>query len=192
MRFNMTFASALVFFVPGALVLAGICLMFPEIRTSIGSIVKNRETAGTLLITAICFVSGVLIESLRLITIDFLVRCIVGKWRERKCRAIRPSDYVSKLTADNLAVFTLLIDRTYEYYRLNANVTIVFCVFLPCYIIAIHKFGVAFRLFFVVGIVFAAIIVLIIACVAYYHTQEVTSEFAEDADAKAPKNKGDK
>lgn len=187
MRFNMTFAAVLVFFVPGALILTGICFMLPEIRTSIVSIVKNHETAGTLLITAICFVSGVLIESLRLITIDPLVHFIVTKLRERQCLAIRPSNYVSKLTVDNLAVFTLLVDRTYEYYRLNANVTIVFCVFLLCYI-----FGTPFRLFWIMVIVFTVVIAMIIACVAYYYAQKVTSEFAEAADTKAPENQGDK
>ena len=30
MRFNITFAAVLVFFVPGTPVLTGICLMFPE------------------------------------------------------------------------------------------------------------------------------------------------------------------
>ena len=183
----MTFAAILVFFVPGALVLTGICFMFPEIRTSIVSIVKNHETAGTLLITAICFVSGVLIESLRLITIDFLVQFIITKCGERTGLAIRPSNYVSKLTVDNLPVFTLLVDRTYEYYRLNANVTIVFCIFLLCYIL-----GMPFHLFWIIGIVLAVVIAMIITCVAYYYAQKVTSEFAEATDAKAPENKGDK
>ncbi|MDE0401525.1 MAG: hypothetical protein OXL96_27335 [Candidatus Poribacteria bacterium] len=191
MRFNMTFAAVLVFFVPGFLVLTGTCLIFPEMRTSIVSIVKNHETAGTLLITAICFVSGVLIESLRLVTIEPLVSYIVEKWKKRKGLAIRSSDYVSKLTVDNLEVFTLLVDRTYEYYRLNANVTIVFSIFFLCYIIAVYRFGMPFRFVWIISILLAVVIAMIISCVTWYYAQKVTSEFAEAADAKTPKNQGD-
>lgn len=186
MRFNMTFAAALVFFVPGAILLTGMCLMFPEIGTYIVQFVKNHQTAGILLITVLCFVSGVLIESLKLITIDILVHCLIAKHLKKKGLSEASSDAISKLTAYNLPVYTLLVDRTYEYYRLNANLTLVFCVFFSCYIPRL-KFDMNFCL--LVLVIAAA---MTSTCVAYYYTQDATSKFAKAADTKSSENQGDK
>lgn len=80
MRFDISLIQALVFFIPGAVVLGGLCLVCPGIKDSISTLLDpNPTTAGFIHVAGICFVLGVLTDALRLITIQRLVSCICQK-----------------------------------------------------------------------------------------------------------------
>lgn len=153
MRFDISLIQALVFFIPGAVVLGGLCLVCPGIKDSISTLLDpNPTTAGFIHVAGICFVLGVLTDALRLITIQRLVSCICRKPLQEILKQFSswirkdevdlpkkfaeseigpdqlPEDYIEKITSDNLPVFTMLIERSQLYYRLHANLALAFLV----------------------------------------------------------------
>ena len=157
MRFDISLIQILAFFIPGAVVLGGLCLVCPGIKDSISTLSDpNPTTAGFIHVAGICFVLGVLTDGLRLITIQPLVSCIsrkplqktlkwfsiwirkmdlpivmriAKKFAEKEIKPSQPpEDYVEKITSDNLPVFTMLLERAQLYYRLHANLALAFLV----------------------------------------------------------------
>ncbi|MDE0553980.1 MAG: hypothetical protein OXI24_07190 [Candidatus Poribacteria bacterium] len=183
MPFNAKLTTILVFFVPGIIVVTGIVLIFPEIRDSITPSFKEPKTSEILLFAVICSVVGTLIESLRPITVELIVKNVRAKSKEKTLPS-GSSGYISKLNADNLPVFTLLVEKTYEYYRLNANVALSFLCISLCYIIN-HKFDLFFCFLIVV-----VIVTMIATYTAYCHSQEAISKFSQTANANGNKNQG--
>ena len=129
MRFDVSLIQALAFFIPGAVVLGGLCLVCPGIKDSISTLLDpNPTTAGFIHVAGICFVLGVLTDALRLITIQRLVSCICRKplqeilkqffiwirkdevdlpkkFAEKEIEPDQPyKDYIKKITSDNLPV----------------------------------------------------------------------------------------
>ena len=129
MRFDLTLQTILAFFVPGVIVITGVCLVFTGIRTFISPLVEEPKTAGIFLIFGICFVIGILVDSLRTITIEKIVTAINRKIGMFKVDEL--PDYIPKITRENLPVFKMLTDATQTYYRMNANAALAFlCIFL--------------------------------------------------------------
>ena len=130
MRFDLTLQTILAFFVPGVIVITGVWLVFPGIRTFISPLVEEPKTAGIFLILGICFVPGILVDSLRIITIDKLIKVISQKIKMFKMPEF--PHYIPKITSENLPVFKMLTNATQTYYRMNANVALAFLCIFAC------------------------------------------------------------
>lgn len=149
MRFDISLIQVLAFFIPGAVVLGGLCLVCPGIKDSISTLLDpNPTTAGFIHVAGICFVLGVLTDALRLITTQPLVSRIRRKPLQEILKSGKPTfrplhsiriekeiktdqpleKYVEKITSDNLPVFTMLIERVQLYYRLHTNLALAFFV----------------------------------------------------------------
>lgn len=218
MRFDMSLIQVLAFFIPGAVVLGGLCLVCPGIKDSISTLLDpNPTTAGFIHVAGICFVLGALTDALRLITTQPLVSCICQKSLQkilkqfsiwiRKDEAdlpknfaekeIKPSqppeDYVEKITSDNLPVFTMLIESAQLYYRLHANLALAFLVPLGFQSLAVLGAPLVrcdeFNRFAVILLV-AAVLALVISVRSRKHTDDVFSQFVSAANTNKPKNQG--
>jgi len=112
---ELTLYVILAFLVPGVIAGCSLALFGGEPRKLLLELLRNPSAGRGVLFVAASLAFGVILDSLRTVVVDPLARTF-GK------RAL-PSDYLSKITKDNLPVFQLFLDRTLEYYRLNANLT---------------------------------------------------------------------
>lgn len=120
MKFDVTLAVVLAFLVPG-----GILIWFlpPAMTETIGVIsVVDGSASALQLAVLLCeaFVAGVIIDSLRTVSLQPVIKIIARKIDKEGL----PGDYVSHITATRLPVFEMLIGRSYEYYRLNCNLSV--------------------------------------------------------------------
>jgi hypothetical protein len=119
MKFDLTLTTILVFFVPGVVFLAGL----PQpILSSIDlwTVWHNPQdaTQGVLLLSAV-FLCGALIDSARTI----LIQPLVSRVEKIMYRSSLPKHYFKSINKDSIAVFDIVIQRAYEYLRLNQNLT---------------------------------------------------------------------
>src|SRR5258708_2963201 len=114
MKFELTLYVVLVFLVPGVVVTGALALC-----TGYGELLINRSledttaTTGVLLLV-LAFGIGALVDALRALMVDRL-------FNSDDERLKVPAKYIQLLRSDNLEVFRFLVERTQEYYRLNAN-----------------------------------------------------------------------
>lgn len=184
MRFDVRAATILGFFIPGTIVLAGLCFVYPEMSQLILGIVKAPTTTGSVLIFGICFVLGALIDALAKITVELLVIRIARQHREKKGKSRAFTlDYVSKVNSENLSVFSMLVDQTQAYCDLNINTTLSFCVIVVSHSL-MWKFNVVFW-----GALVAVLLGILISVRSRNHTVEAINGFVSSADANNPNPK---
>ncbi|HMG76875.1 MAG TPA: hypothetical protein VK582_25610 [Pyrinomonadaceae bacterium] len=120
MKFDLTLTTVLVFIVPGIVLLIGT----PQVlisRVDRWSILKHPQnpTDAVLLFSAV-FMCGALVDAARTVTIQPLVTLASKKILKTEL----PQDYFKSINKDSIGVFELIIDRAYEYSRLNQNLTL--------------------------------------------------------------------
>jgi len=136
MKFEIALTTVLAFILPGAIIVIGMALIAPHSREFVVPAIEYVGGSKSLVFASMCLGAGAIIDALRLISTDPLTRFIAdrsarsGKKKVRRsdCNRVQQStsfsksvDYRSRITEENLPVFTMLIERTYEYYRFNAN-----------------------------------------------------------------------
>ncbi len=127
MKFDLTLTTVLVFFVPGGLFLLGVPfdLLHAVDRWGIVEKPKSLEEAGVLL--SAIFFCGAMIDSLRTITIQPVVS-YCAKWRG----SVLPDGYFRAINKDSIVVYELISEKSFEYLRLNQNITLALfalCIF---------------------------------------------------------------
>jgi hypothetical protein len=118
MKFDLTLAVVLAFLVPGALLL---WTLAPSVTANVVPVL-DKSTTTTALAALLCetFVVGVIIDSLRTVSVQPLVTRLARLFDKKGL----PSTYISHITPERLPVFEMLVSRSYEYYRLNCNLTV--------------------------------------------------------------------
>jgi len=112
MNFELSLTIVLVFLVPGSVVLLALVLASPYASILVTSILNQPSTPSVILLLAACFLLGAILDSLRTALLDRGITWLVGP---------PPSGLLRHVTAENLPVFTMLLERTQGYYRLNSN-----------------------------------------------------------------------
>ena len=116
MKFELTLYTILVFVVPGALALAAFAFLIPALASAFLAALSAPSASLGILLLSLSFAIGALVDSVRTILLDSLAL--------KLCKYPIPADYLSEVTKDNIGVFQLVLERTQEYYRFNANSTL--------------------------------------------------------------------
>jgi hypothetical protein len=128
MKFELTLYIVLVFLVPGIIVAGAIDLCTEDGgRLFLRSFEDPNATSGLALLI-VAFGIGALVDALRALLLD---RCFDSDDPNLKV----PAKYLMLLDKDNLDVFRFLVERTQEYYRLNANTAFAASVFAVSYLV---------------------------------------------------------
>lgn len=119
MKFDLTLATILVFIAPGVLMFFGLPFDlgpgFHDLRSF--QTLPSSETLLVILIVA--FFAGVILDSLRTVTIQLAINRIL---KIRKFNHEVPSlDYFKRIDEKKLPVFEMIVEKSFAYYRLNAN-----------------------------------------------------------------------
>lgn len=120
MKFDVTLAIVLVFLAPGMIVLSASPMHMTEPLDALRSLEKIPSASELLVLLSVAFLVGVALDSLRIVTIQPVIKAIA----KRLDKAGLPQDYISHITAERLPVFEMLVQRSYEYYRLNCNIAL--------------------------------------------------------------------
>lgn len=127
MNFELTLYVVLVFLVPGAIALGVIALWYPPAANLLSQLVTGPTAGSGLLVLSASFGLGALVDAVRTVLLSPLAESLA----EPKT----PERYLAKLNKDTVAVFAFLMERTLEYYRLNANCTVALAVLTLSYVL---------------------------------------------------------
>jgi hypothetical protein len=152
-KLDLTLYIVLVFFVPGAAVVAALALSNAVILGELLRLYRDPNPVLSLALLSAVFGLGAIADSARAIIVDPLFDSrgptserpdqfsqLHGKVSENECanaagqlereepgRApTSTTNYVRKLTKENLEVLRYLVDHSFEYYRFNANCALAF------------------------------------------------------------------
>ncbi len=113
MKFELSLYFILVFLVPGCIALLAGTVWSSQIANLTTTLMTAPSNSAGALVLALAFAGGAVVDSLRTVLIDWLA----GIFAKHKL----PNDYLKKLNKRTLAGYELILQRTYEYYRFNAN-----------------------------------------------------------------------
>jgi len=175
MKVELTLRMLLAFVVPGSIVAGsaslsdvGFAWLSIDAEEAISAVEITIAVAGI-------FVVGTLVDSVRLVTVQFLVRFVVALLNIPGI----PDGYIKKIAPDNIDVFTLITDRTFEYYRLNANAATAFAIG------AIIGVSLGISWFWGGILTGLAVVAFSIAVVAYVDTAAAVKGFCDGVDERA-------
>ena len=167
MKFDLTLTTILVFLVPGTLVFFGMPADLGRELQSLRTFQKLPTATEMIGAFAISFFIGALVDSLRVISVQPIVVRILKLLKHQS-----PSwAYFKHVTPVRLSVFEVVVEKSFEYYRLNANLCLAFLLTALMHVIA-WKLDLRF-LFFLGG--FA--IWLVIAVLSKRDTDKILTAF---------------
>ena|SRR5438046_1880433 len=118
---------------------------------AVDNLVANLLTSASVVVAVVvvagAFGLGAMVDSLRTLAVDPLVDALVKKLENKgKPNSVskgEPPNFLKKLNKDNLPVFEFVLQRTFEYYRFNANLTLSLVLLTVSYVVA-GRFGISF------------------------------------------------
>jgi hypothetical protein len=126
MKFELTLYMVIVFLVPGFIATGSIGLWSGRVHALIEHSLTAPDAANGIALLVLAFGIGAVIDALRSLFVEKLLD--VGSTK-------LSADYLKKLSKDNIEVFQFLVERSHEYYRLNANTALAATVFAVSYAI---------------------------------------------------------
>jgi len=145
MNFTLSLVIILGFIVPGTWLLLAGAVLSSDVQSFLRQLLVDPSLARTSFVLASAFALGALLDSARAVVFDNLLdlyRRLHYALRNGLARRLRrrerhppltpPPDYLAHVNDKSLPVFQMLIDRTQEYYRFNANS----CLGIICVLVA--------------------------------------------------------
>jgi hypothetical protein len=133
MKFELTLYAVLVFLVPGSVTVGTLRFWSHAVDMLVANLLTSPTAVAAAVVVAGAFGVGAIIDSLRTLAVDPLVNALVKmlEEKEKKRKNVasevnkdQARNYLAKLNKDNLPVFEFVLQRTFEYYRFNANTTL--------------------------------------------------------------------
>lgn len=127
MKLDLTFYVVLVFFVPGVALVGALALGSSEFSLELLHFYHDPQPLLGMVLLACIFGLGAIVDSARSLIVDpaLSVSDTVAELDEED-----NTSYVRMVTSENLEVLSYLLERSFEYYRFNANSALSFSIIL--------------------------------------------------------------